>query len=222
MENTEETTGPVTEGPGQRGPVTEGPGQRGPGPGPGRKRRSSLMEWAIVAAVAVVAAIVVREFVFEAFFIPSGSMEPTLVPGDRVVVNRLSYHLHPVHTGDIVVFRRPPADTSTVAGDLIKRVIGLPGQTLWVHNCRVYINGKQLAQPYLPKGWQQASSEYCTTWDGGNSLPNPYKVPKGDYFVMGDNRMDSDDSRFWGPLPGKYIVGRAFLEIWPLSHLRFF
>lgn len=187
------------------------------------RRRRVMMEWGLVAVVAIVAALLVRAFVFEAFFIPSQSMEPTLYPQDRVVVNRLSYDVHPVHTGDIVVFSRPPADTSTMAADLIKRVIGLPGQTISVRNCRIFINGRLLPQPYLPKGWQDSGSEYCTVWDGPGMLhlPNPYQVPSGTYFVMGDNRQDSDDSRFWGPLPGKYIVGRAFLKIWPLGRIRF-
>ena len=74
-------------------------------------------------------------------------------------------------------------------------------------NCAVYINGKELAQPYLPKGWQNPSSEYCTTWT--SNLPDPYKVPKGYFFVMGDNRKDSYDSRYWGPLPASYIVGQG-------------
>lgn len=185
------------------------------------RRRRALVEWGIVAVVAVVAALLVRSFVFEAFYIPSGSMEPTLDAGDRVIVDRLSYHLHPVHIGDIIVFHRPPWDNTTTAAYLIKRVVAVGGETLYVHNCGVFVNGKEIPQPYLPKGWQQPGSPYCTTWDGDNNLPNPFKVPKGDYFVMGDNRYDSADSRFWGALPGKYIVGRAFIEVWPLSHLRF-
>lgn len=225
-----QTAQPGDTEPGNSEPVSTGAG----GPVPERRasaahppahshghHRGNLLEWLAVAVVAVIAALLIRSFVFEAFFIPSASMEPTLYPGYRVVVNRLSYDLHSVHTGDIVVFRRPPSDTSTDAGDLIKRVIALPGQTLYVHNCAVYINGKELAQPYLPNGWQDPGSEYCTTWDGDDNLPNPYTVPKGDYFVMGDNRTNSDDSRFWGPLPGKYIVGRAFIKIWPISHIGF-
>jgi signal peptidase I len=176
-----------------------------------------------VAAVAVIAALLVRSFVFEAFYIPSQSMQPTLYPDDRVVVNELSYDFHSVHTGDIIVFRRPPWDSSSTAANLIKRVVGLPGQLIGVHNCRVYINGKLLAQPYLPKGWQSPSSPYCTEWDqpGMLHLSNPYRVPAGDYFVMGDNRQDSADSRYWGALPSKYIIGRAFLEVWPVSQIRF-
>jgi signal peptidase I len=194
---------------------------QGKGDGAGKTvgRRHVLVEWAVIIAVALVAALLIKTFAVQAFYIPSPSMVPTLEPHDRVLVNKLAYDFHPVHTGDVIVFRRPPGDTSLNVDDLIKRVIALPGQTIYVANCRVYIDGKQLAQPWLPKGWQDPGSEYCTTWPG--DLPNPYKVPAGDYFVMGDNRMDSYDSRYWGPLPGSYIVGRAFVIMWPPSRIRF-
>ncbi len=158
-------------------------------------RRNMLVEWVVIVVVALVAALLIKTFAIQAFYIPSQSMEPTLLPGDRVLVNKLSYDFHPVHTSDIIVFRRPPNDTTPGIDDLIKRVIALPGQSVYVANCAVYINGKQLAQPYLPKGWQNPSSEYCTTWT--SNLPDPYKVPKGFFFVMGDNRKDSYDSRYW-------------------------
>ena len=185
---------------------------------------SALVEWVVIVVIALVAALVIKTFAIQAFYIPSQSMEPTLVPGDRVLVNKLSYDFHPVHTGDIVVFRRPPTDTSSDVGDLIKRVIGTPGETIYVTKCRVYIDGQEMAQPYLPNGWQNPTSPYCTTWVSGPgtaNLPNPYTVPSGDYFVMGDNRTNSDDSRYWGPLPGSYIVGRAFVKMWPPSHVGF-
>ena len=184
-------------------------------------RRHVLVEWVVIVIVALVAALLIKTFAIQAFYIPSQSMEPTLMPGDRVLVNKLAYDFHPVHTDDIVVFRRPPNDTTPGIDDLIKRVIGLPGQTVDVANCGVYINGKELAQPYLPKGWQEPTSEYCTTWPASSPLPDPYKVPKGYYFVMGDNRQDSYDSRYSGPLPDSYIVGRAFLRMWPPGRIGF-
>ena len=186
----------------------------------GRKRHQVAVEWLLVVVVALVAALLVKTFVVQAFSIPTGSMEPTILPGDRVLVNKLAYDFHAVHNGDVVVFRRPPRDNSTV-DDLIKRVIAGPGQLLSVSNCRVYVNGKQEPQPYLPKGWQDPGSEYCTQWDipGMLQLPDPYRVPAGTYFVMGDNRKDSDDSRYWGPVPANYLVGRAFVRMWPPSRL---
>jgi signal peptidase I len=192
---------------------------------PGRGRRQVLVEWVVIVVVALVAALLIKTFAIQAFFIPSQSMEPTLMPNDRVLVNKLSYDFHPVHQGDIVVFRRPPRDPSLGIADLIKRVVALPGQTVRVANCAVYVNGKELAQHYLPKGWQQPTSPYCTTWPTtgceGRCLPDPYKVPPGYLFVMGDNRGDSFDSRYWGPLPESYIVGRAFVRMWPVSRLGF-
>jgi signal peptidase I len=189
-------------------------------PGQGRKRHQVAVEWLLVVVVALVAALLVKTFVVQAFSIPTGSMEPTILPGDRVLVNKLAYDFHAVHDGDVVVFRRPPRDNSTV-DDLIKRVVAGPGQLLSVSNCRVYVNGKQEPQPYLPKGWQDPGSEYCTQWDipGMLQLPDPYRVPAGTYFVMGDNRKDSDDSRYWGPVPANYLVGRAFVRMWPPSRL---
>ncbi|HTW09097.1 MAG TPA: signal peptidase I [Acidimicrobiales bacterium] len=180
----------------------------------------AVVEWAVVIVVALVAALLIKTFAVQAFFIPSGSMEPTLLPGDRILVNKLSYDFHAVHDGDVVVFRRPPSDDSTV-DDLVKRVIAGPGQTIRVSDCKVYVDGRLQEQSYLPKGWQDANSEYCTQWDvpGMLSLPDPYRVPAGDYFVMGDNRKDSADSRYWGPLPASYIVGRAFVRMWPVSRI---
>jgi signal peptidase I len=183
-----------------------------------------LVEWVVIVVIALVAALIIKTFAIQAFYIPSASMQPTLYPGDRILVNKLSYDFHSVHDGDVVVFRRPPADTSSDVDDLIKRVIAGPGQTVRVANCRVYVDGKEISQPYLPSGWQNRDSEYCTTWvtgPGTANLPDPYKVPVGYYFVMGDNRTNSDDSRYWGPLPANYIVGRAFVIMWPPSHLAF-
>ncbi|HTV12260.1 MAG TPA: signal peptidase I [Acidimicrobiales bacterium] len=182
--------------------------------------RNALVEWVLIVVVALVAALLVKTFAVQAFFIPSQSMEPTLQPNDRVLVDKLANDFGAVGTGDIIVFRRPPSDTSPI-GDLIKRVIAGPGQSIYVANCKVYVNGKELSQPYLPKGWEDASSEYCTVWDapGMLDLPDPYTVPAGHYFVMGDNRKDSDDSRYWGPVPASYIVGEAFVRMWPPSRL---
>jgi signal peptidase I len=191
---------------------------------PAPHKHAVLVEWIVIVVVALVAALLIKTFAIEAFYIPSSSMVPTLQVGDRVLVNKLAYDFHPVHQGDIVVFRRPPHDSSLGISDLIKRVVAGPGQTVYVANCAVYVDGKQMAQPYIP-GWQNPSSPYCTTWPtsgcAGACLPNPYKVPQGYYFVMGDNRKDSYDSRYWGPLPASYIVGRAFVRMWPVSRVGF-
>ena len=178
-----------------------------------------LVEWVVIVVVALAAALLIKTFAIQAFFIPSQSMEPTLLPGDRVLVNKLSYDFHPVHTADIIVFRRPPNDTTPGIDDLIKRVIGLPGQKVYVANCAVYINGKELAQPYLPKGWENPSSEYCTTWT--SNLPDPYTGAQG--LLLRHGRQQERLLRFalLGPLPASYIVGRAFVRMWPPSRLGF-
>jgi signal peptidase I len=181
-------------------------------------RHQALVEWIVIVVVALVAALLIKTFAVQAFYIPSPSMYPTLKPGDRVLVNKLSYDFHSVHVGDIIVFRRPPKDDSPGINDLIKRVVATGGETLYVNNCNIYINGKVELQPWLPKGYQSPNSPYCTTWPSG-TYPDPFKVPRGDFFVMGDNRRDSYDSRYWGPLPGDYVVGRAFVRMWPLDRV---
>ncbi|HZT67635.1 MAG TPA: signal peptidase I [Acidimicrobiales bacterium] len=164
-------------------------------------------EWVLVIVAALAAAFLVKTFVLQTFFIPSASMEPTLMIGDRVFVNKLAYNFHPVHRGDIVVFTLPPGESAGPnIDDLIKRVIGLPGDTIEAIGGRVYINGKVLNEPYLPRGT-------VTTL-----LPKQV-VPKGRYFLLGDNRTDSKDSRFFGAIDEKLLVGRAFVRVWPLSRL---
>ena len=165
------------------------------------------MEWIAVIVGALVVALVVKTFLFQAFYIPSASMEPTLEKGDRVLVNKLSYDLHDIHRGDIVVFELPPEKVGDDGiKDLIKRVIGLPGETIETRDGIVYIDGERLDEPYLADG--------VTT----DSPPiEKQVVPEGHIFVMGDNRDNSADSRFAnrGPIPIDDVVGRAFVQVWP-------
>ncbi|MDA8275581.1 MAG: signal peptidase I [Actinomycetota bacterium] len=185
------------------------------GPRAGRRRVPWAVEWLVVAVVAVVVAILVRTFVAEMFYIPSGSMEPTLQVGDRIIVDKLSYDFQSVHRGDIVVFRRPPLEPQHFT-DLVKRVIGLPGETISSRNGSVYIDGKKLAEPWLPPG------TYTGPLPGDPhpqfNLPGPVVIPKGYYYVMGDNRQDSEDSRYFGPIPRSLIVGKMVAIVWPISH----
>jgi signal peptidase I len=177
-----------------------------------RARRGSrwLVEWAIVLVVAILVAVGIRTFVVQTFFIPSASMEPTLMVGDRILVDKLSYRLHSVHRADIVVFATPPGeDAGPNVKDLVKRVIGLPGETISSAGGQVLINGKPLAEPWLPKG---------TVTTGITTQV----IPPNEYFVMGDNRSDSQDSRFFGPIHRALIVGRVVVKIWPLSSFHFY
>jgi signal peptidase I len=198
-----------------------------PEPDPPKKRhnRSTLrvvVEWGIILAVAVLAAVLIRTFVVQPFYIPSGSMEPTLSVGDRLLVNKLSYHFHNPHRGDIVVFKKPPNDTTPGITDLVKRVIGLPGETISARNGQVYVNGRPLSEPWLP-GVDRGVTTFPSAIPG--CLPAPglggCKIPAGEYFMMGDNRTDSSDSRVIGPVTSKLFIGRAFVRVWPLSHLGF-
>jgi signal peptidase I len=175
--------------------------------------KRSAIEWTLVIVGAVVVALVIKVTTVQAFYIPSASMEPTLQVGDRVLVNKWSYRVHDVNRGDIVVFERPPGEDSNIK-DLIKRVIGLPGETLTIEDNHVLINGKVLDEPYLPAGTltQSVGTHGCAPAD-------PCVVPEGEVFVMGDNRTNSKDSRYIGPIKESSIVGRAFLRIWPFTRL---
>jgi signal peptidase I len=213
-------TGAVPGGPPPGGPGIDDLPSDGPVPPPPRTRW--LREAVIVVVVAVVFAVVLRTFVVQTFFIPSGSMEPTLQIGDRILVNKLSYHLHGVGRGDIVVFSRPPTENcgGPEVNDLVKRVIGLPGELISLSGGDVYVNGKRLDESWLP------SSEQGVTKPGPSgtsySLDQPFRVPSNDYFVMGDNRTDSCDSRFWGPISKSLIVGKVEMRVWPVSSIGFF
>ena len=178
----------------------------------------SAVEWIAVIVGAVVVALVVKTFLFQAFYIPSPSMSPTLVQNDRVLVNKLAYHFHDVHRGDVVVFERPPTETSEEIKDLIKRVIGLPGDRVSIMGNRVAVNGRQLTESYvhgLPTTYSSCGLGKVQGIDTKAGL----RIPKGTVFVMGDNRTDSHDGRCFGPISTKLIVGRAFMIIWPPSKI---
>ena len=169
-------------------------------------RKSTAMGWAVTIAVAVVLTVVVKSFILQAYSIPSESMVPTLNVGDRVVVFRLNKD--PAR-GDIVVFDRPADDPKTDPSEpdvLIKRVIGLPGETIESRDGKVYVDGKKLVEDYLPDGTD-------------TSITTPITVPKGELLVLGDNRQHSFDGRFFGPIDKKLIVGRAIARIWPFSRI---
>ncbi len=176
-------------------------------------RVRSAVEWVAVIVGALVVALVVKTFLFQAFFIPSASMEPTLEKGDRVIVNKLSYDLHDVNRGDVIVFELEPDQVGPDGiKDLIKRVVGLPGDVIETRDGVVYINDRALDEPYLADGTVTGDPE-----DGQNPAIPRQTVPEGHVFVLGDNRSNSADSRYpyRGPIPVDTIVGRAFVLIWP-------
>ncbi|HEX3453984.1 MAG TPA: signal peptidase I [Gaiellaceae bacterium] len=186
----------------------------------------TIVEWVVLIVAAVVIAIVIKSFLFQAFYIPSASMEPTLNIGDRILVNKLSYDLHDVNRGDIIVFASAPNKEWIDANidDLVKRVIALPGDTITeCGNSRICINGHELKESYLPKDVLPSAPWPSTTPPGcePDSPEGGCTVPAGHYFVMGDNRDDSLDSRRHGPIKESSIVGRVFLRIWPPGRIGF-
>ncbi|NJP11625.1 MAG: signal peptidase I [Leptolyngbyaceae cyanobacterium RU_5_1] len=158
--------------------------------------------------IALILALLIRVFVAEPRYIPSDSMVPTLEVGDRLVVEKVSYHLHPPELGDIVVFD-PPAQLQILgfAKDqaFIKRIIGTPGQAVQVSSGKVYVDNQPLNEPYIA--------------EAANYNWGPMQVPEGAVFVMGDNRPNSNDSHVWGFLPAKNIIGRAWLRFYPFDRV---
>jgi signal peptidase I len=186
-------------------PEDEPPGEAAAG----KKKDSGLrnaVEWVVIIGGAFLVAFVVKTFLIQAFFIPSGSMLPTLHEDDRVLVNKLSYDLHDVHRGDLVVFERPEGEAAGQIRDLIKRVVGLPGERIEQRDGDVFIDGDLLEEPYLAEGTETTNLD-------------PQTIPQGHVFVMGDNRDDSMDSRVFHAIDEDLIVGRAFIRVWPLPDL---
>jgi signal peptidase I len=167
-----------------------------------------VLDWMIVVGVALFVAFVVRTFVLAHFVVEGESMYSTLDTGDRVFVNKLSYRLHDPNRGDVVVLHQI---TGASERDLIKRVIGLPGETVEVVNCTVLIDGRVLEEPYL-------DPEVVTPTDCGGNYRANGPVPEDHVFVLGDNRGGSQDSRVIGPISEDDLVGRAFVVFWPQSH----
>ncbi|HEV2759714.1 MAG TPA: signal peptidase I [Acidimicrobiales bacterium] len=178
----------------------------------------NALEWVVIAGGALLVALVIKTFLLQAFYIPSLSMAPTLKENDRVLVNKLSYDLHDVNRGDVVVFESPPNEGSATK-DLIKRVVGLPGETVEARDGQVFINGQVLDEPYLERDVQTRGPMCQVETLPGCQGPDKVVVPADTYFVMGDNRANSRDSRFVGAIPGDLIIGRAFVKVWPVTAL---
>ena len=183
-----------------------------------KRTRKSVVEWAVVLVGAIGLALLIKAFLFQAYYIPSPSMNPTLLEGDRILVNKLSYNLHSVNRGDLVVFSAQKETGGK--DDLIKRVIGLPGEFVTVGDGKMEINGGLLLEPYLPL--QTEINSFTTPVNCVNrpEETSGCRVPGDHVFVMGDNRSNSRDSRFFGPVPIEDIEGRAFIRIWPLGDMK--
>jgi len=178
-----------------------------------------IREWVTVLVVALVIAITVRSLILQQFYISGPSMETTMFQDNRVLVNKLSYRLHDIHRGDVVVFDRVTVDGEVVQhDDLIKRVIGLSGETISIKDCQVFIDGKLLAEPYLNDYdlAQSSIDDRCRVPVMDETL-----IPEDHLFVMGDNRPQSFDSRMFGSIEQNLVVGRAFVIIWPFGEAKF-
>ena len=212
---------------GEQGPVWPGrdpqvmPAGEPPAPTPPAKRQMNpVVEIVLILAAALGLWYVTNGWIVKPYRIPSASMEPTLQIGDRVLVSRFIYRLHDPRRGDVIVFHPPGHDDTAVKGAdteasvyYIKRIIGLPGETVMGRDGHVsictapYVGCHVLEEPYL--------TQAATSSDFG-----PVRIPNDQYFMMGDNRAISDDSRDWGTLPRSYIIGEAFATYWPLDRLR--
>jgi signal peptidase I len=178
-----------------------------------RSQMRAIWEWVFVVVVAISAAMLIRVFLFQQYYIDGPSMQTTLMPEDRVLVNKMSYKLHDIHRGDVIVFDRVTNEVQH--DDLIKRVLGLAGETLEIRSCIVYINGVQVDEPYLNP--EQTSQVEPSARCGSHTDMAPVVVPEEMVFVMGDNRVQSFDSRDFGPIATDKVRGRAFVVIWPAS-----
>jgi signal peptidase I len=199
------------------------------GKGEEKSRTNSIVELIVIVLVAVGLALVIQAFVVKPYRIPSGSMEPTLEIGQRVLVNRLGMHFNGPHVGEIVVFHPPKDAEQQVCGpaphmvtpggaacsvpeplenqgtNFIKRIVAGPGDRLYIKDGHAYRNGKREPDSYIKPCEENSECNF----------PTPITIPAGHWFMMGDNRGESDDSRFWGPVPTSWIIGGAFATYWP-------
>lgn len=162
-----------------------------------------VLSWVLTFAAAILAALFIKEYLIINADVPTGSMENTIMPGDRLIGNRLAYLKEGPERGDIVVFRYPDNEEEL----FVKRVIGLPGETVVLENGKVYIDGEELEEPYLKEEWTVATGPYT------------FEVPEGCYLMLGDNRNNSKDSRYWDNtyVSLDKILGKALFVYWPIS-----
>ncbi len=171
--------------------------------------KSTIKEYTESILIAFVLAMAVRTFVIQAFKIPTGSMQPTLMPRDRILVNKFIYRFRKPERGDVVVFRYPMDPKR----DFIKRLVAKPGERLKIEDGYIYIDGERIDQHAAIK-----QIYYYNRGEFGNS-PEGTRVPEDNYFVLGDNSAFSQDSRYWGFVPRKHVLGKALVIYWPINRI---
>ncbi|WP_085830357.1 signal peptidase I [Collinsella vaginalis] len=172
-----------------------------------------ILEWVVMLAVAFVAALLIQRFVASPYTVPTGSMEPTIQVGDNIFAQKVTIELgQDVRAGDIVVFHNPNA--SSDHDILVKRVIAVGGQTVDLKDGAVYVDGVKLSEPYA-----EGQSYPLDSQAPGIQISYPYQVPEGSVWMMGDNRENSADSRYFGPVSTSDLIGVAFLRYWPLDRI---
>ncbi len=172
--------------------------------------KRELREWLEALVVALILALVIRTFVVQAFKIPTGSMKPTLQVGDRILVNKFIYKFKEPQRGDIIVFKYPEDEKK----DYVKRLIAVGGERIGIKDSDIYINGQRVEDPF-----EIRKIRYYNRPPYG-SQGKEITVPENSYYVLGDNSGSSRDSRYWGFVPRKNVVGKAFFLYWPLRRLR--
>jgi signal peptidase I len=214
-------------GPGAPGGVGSPTGS-GKAKGGSKSAASSLLELAAIVVIAVLLALGIQAFIVKPYKIPSGSMKPTLIEGQRVLVNRIGMRLNGPYVGEIVVFHPPKyareqlcgptrsrvtvggaacdqTDPEAAGENFIKRIVAGPGDVIYIKEGHAIVNGKRERDSYIAPCGGESECNFLT----------PIKIPPGHWFMMGDNRGESDDSRFWGPVPTGWIIGGAFATYWP-------
>jgi signal peptidase I len=174
------------------------------------KMRYFMKEWVEPVIIAAVLALIIRTFIVQAFKIPTGSMRPTLIEGDRILVNKFIYKFKQPERGDVIVFVSPEDKKK----DFIKRLVGLSGEEIQISNGTLLADGKAVDSDSVIK-----ERYYYNRGDFGAEGRNVI-VPDDAYYVLGDNSISSRDSRYWGFMPKKYLIGKAFLIYWPITRIR--
>lgn len=173
------------------------------------KTKKLIREYAESLLIAAVLALIIRTFIIAPFKIPTSSMEPTLMPGDKIFVNRFIYRFRPPQRGDVVVFRYP----EDIHRDFIKRLVAFSGETIEIANGKIVINGEAVDTPEIFQKLQYSNR-------GAYGAENAQiTIPDDCYFVLGDNSDSSRDSRYWGFVPRKFLLGKAFVIWWPLTRM---